>query len=335
LPSAAAAAREGADTYARILSTLLATPGISDAALTSALPIGEMPTMVVSTDQIETAARMASIDAAIMVVSPGFFRVLSVPIAEGRAFADADDRTRPAVAIVSRALARRLWPDGSAIGRRLVVGAGPAARAAIVVGVAGDVDTVSGDRGPQPALFLPVSQQPPAAVAVALKTRDSARALADLDAAVRAVDADMPVYEPALLTQTQLAALGPRLLAVTLLGGFGAAVLALSSLGIYAVVSQSVQERAQELRIRLTFGAEPRRLFVDEMRRVARLVTISAAAGFAGAIGALRLLGAAWAGFAGSAIKPLAASTAILIVLALAATAIPAYRACRLDTLNR
>jgi putative ABC transport system permease protein len=319
----------------RILATLLATPGITDAALTSAFPIAEMPTMVVSTERIETAARMASVDAPVMIVSPGFFRVLSVPITEGRGFADADDRTRPPVAIVSRTLARRLWPDGGAVGRRLALGSGPAARAATVVGVAGDTDTVAGDHRPQPALFLPVSQQPPAAVAVALKSRDSARALAAVEAAVRAVDADIPVYEPAPLSETQLAALGPRLLAVTLLGGFGAAVLALSSLGIYAVVSQSVQERAQELRIRLTFGAEPRRLFVDEMRRVARLVTFSAAAGFAGAIGALRLLGATWAGFAGSAMKPLGTSTAILIVLALVATAIPAYRACRLETLNR
>jgi hypothetical protein len=64
-------------------------------------------------------------------------------------------------------------------------------------------------------------------------------------------------------------------------------------------------------------------------------VTFSAAAGFAGAIGALRLLRATWAGFAGSAMRPVGTSTAILIVLALVATAIPAYRACRLDTLNR
>jgi putative ABC transport system permease protein len=228
-----------------------------------------------------------------------------------------------------------VWPDGHPIGRRLALGAGPTARAAVVVGVAGDMETVAGDHRPQPALFLPMAQQPPAAVAVALKARDAARALADLDAAVRAVDADIPVYEPALLTRTQLAALGPRLLAVTLLGGFGAAVLALSSLGLYAVVSQSVQERAHELRIRLTFGAEPRRLFMDEMRRVARLVIPCAGAGIAGAVGALRLLGATWPAFAGSATKPLGASTAILVVLTLISTAIPAYRACRLDTLDR
>ena len=202
-----------------------------------------------------------------------------------------------------------------------------------MIGVAGDLDTMNGN--PRPAIYLPLTQQAPAAVAVILKTADPGHALADLDVAVRGVDASIPIYEPTLLSQAQLAALGPRLLAVTLLGVFGVAVLALSSIGIYAVVSQSVQERSQELRIRLTFGAEPRRLFTDEMRRAARLIALSAGAGAAGAAVALRLLASAWTGFAGSAAVPLLASTALLILLALSATAIPAYRACRLDIMNR
>jgi putative ABC transport system permease protein len=335
LPSAATAARDGAETYARILAALVATPGIGGAALTSAFPIGELPTLLVSTDRPGAAGRATSIDAAVMIVSPQFFRVLNVPLVEGRAFADADDRTKPPLAIVSRALARRVWPTGGALGRRLTLGTGPTARDAIVIGVAGDVDATAGDHRQQPALFLPLAQRPPAAVAVTLTTSDPGRAFADVDAAVRSVDATIPVYEPAMLSQLQLAALGPKLLAVTLLGVFGIAVLALSSLGIYAVVSQSVEERAQELRIRLTFGAEPRWLFVAEMRRVARVVTLSAVAGLAAAIGALRLLAATWTGFGGSVAMPLGISTTILILLALSATAVPAYRACRLQLRDR
>jgi len=138
-----------------------------------------------------------------------------------------------------------------------------------------------------------------------------------------------------MLVQTQRAALGPKLLAVTLLGVFGATVLALSSLGIYAVVSQSVQERGQELRIRLTFGAAPRQLFIAELRRAGRIVIVSAAAGSSAAIAALRLLAATFTGFTGSITLPLAGSTALLIGIALLATAVPAYQACRLDVLNR
>ena len=110
LPSAAAAERSGVETYAKILAALRATPGISDAAMTSIVPIGDLPTLLVSAERTEAAQRLASLDASVMIVSPEFFRLLGVPIAEGRAFADADDRGKAPVAIVSRALARRLWP---------------------------------------------------------------------------------------------------------------------------------------------------------------------------------------------------------------------------------
>ena len=212
---------------------------------------------------------------------------------------------------------------------------GEQASSAIVVGVAGDLEPMAGEGRAQPAVYLPLAQRPPIAVAIALKTRSAERALADVDTAVRAVDATIPVYGPEMLTQTQLSALGAKLLAVTLLGVFAVAVLALSSAGIYAVVSQSVQERRQELRIRLTFGAEPRQLFAAELLRAGRLVILSATIGGAVALAALRLLAATFVGFSESAVLPLAASTALLIVLALLSTAIPAYGACRHDALSR
>jgi putative ABC transport system permease protein len=333
LSSASAAERDGVTAYSRILASLRATSGISDAAMASAVPIGDLPTRLVSAQQAESARRLASLDASVLVVSPGFFRVLDLPIAEGRAFADADDRDKPDVAIISRALARRLWPNDAAVGHRINIGDERTARDAMVIGVCGDVDTMTGNR--RPAVFVPIAQQPPAAVAVMIRTVDSGRSLQALDAAVRGVDADIPVYEPALLSQTRLDALGPKLLAVTLLAMFGAAVLALSSVGIYAVVSQSVEERAQELRIRLTFGAEPHQLFAREMRRAARLVSLSASAGVVAAVIVLRWLASASAGFAGSMMLPLVASTAALMLLALLATAVPAYRACRLEIVNR
>jgi len=89
------------------------------------------------------------------------------------------------------------------------------------------------------------------------------------------------------------------------------------------------------LRIRLTFGAEPRQLFLGELARAARLVAVSACLGTAIAMAALRLLTASFSGFSESIAEPLAASVAIVVALALAATAIPAAQACRLDVLNR
>jgi putative ABC transport system permease protein len=335
MPSAAAAAQRGADTYARILRALRETGGISDVALASALPVGDLPTLIASAETAGSMQRMASLEAASIAVSPGFFHVLGVPILNGRSFADDDDRTRPPVAVVSQSLARRLWPDGPVLGRQLVLGSGDTARDAVVVGVAGDVAPVTSNGRIEPMVFLPIAQRPPVSVVVALKTMDSTRALVDVDAAVHSVDSTLPVYGPEMLAQARVAALGPKLLAVTLLGVFAVAVLALSAAGIYAVVSQSVQERGQELRIRLTFGAEPRQLFAHELWRAGRLAIACAISGAGIAFGVLRLVAATFAGFAGAIAWPLAASTALLIVLALIATALPAYHACRRDVLRR
>jgi predicted permease len=335
LPSASAAEREGANIYQQILNRLQATSGITEVAMTSALPVGELPTLLVSAETAEATQRLASLDVSLMVVSPGFFHLLGVPIAEGRSFEDADDRTKEPVAVISRSLARRLWPDGRVVQRRITFPSGERASSAIVVGVAGDLEPVAAEGRGQSAVYLPIAQRPPVAVAVALKTHDTERALADVDAAVRAVDASIPVYGPEMLAQTQLSALGAKLLAVTLLAVFAISVLALSSAGIYAVVSQSVQERRQELRIRLTFGAEPRQLFAAELLRAGRLVILSAAIGGGAALAALRLLAATFVGFSESAVLPLAASTALLVALALLSTAIPAYGACRRDVLSR
>jgi putative ABC transport system permease protein len=271
----------------------------------------------------------------LIVVSPGFFRLLDVPLVEGRVLTDRDDSTKPSVVVVSRALARRLWPDGRAVGRRLTLGRSGDAVDALVVGVVGDVDAFGDVRGVRPAVFEPIAQRPPVTVAIAVRTIDPARALEDVDAAVRRVDPNLPVYEPEMLAHTQIAALGSRLLAVTVLGVFAAAVLAISAVGTYALVSQSVQERAQELRIRLTFGAEPRQLLRRELVRMARFVALSVGAGSIGAIAALRVLSASYQGFAKPVLLPLAASAVLLLALSLVATAIPASQASRLDGLQR
>ena len=338
LPSDDVAQRAGTDVYARILNQLRDTPGVTEVAMTSAFPIGELPRTLVSAEATASTQRMASLDAAIMAVSPGFFHLLDLPIVEGRMFADSDTPSRPTVVILSQSLARRLWPQGGALGQRVYLGAGGAATEATVanvIGVAADVTPIAGDPRGQTAILLPLAQRPPTEVVVGIKTKNGTRALADINAAVHAIDPALPVYEAESLTDTQVASLGPKLLAVTLLALFGAAVLVLSAVGIYAVVGESVQERGQELRIRLTFGAAPRQLFVAELMRVGWLVIISAGIGGVAAFAALRVLAAIVPGFAGPILIPLAASTALLIVLALAATTIPAYQACHLNVLKR
>jgi putative ABC transport system permease protein len=335
LPPAEAAPGRAAETYDRIVRRLRESRAVDDVALASNFPAGPLPTTLVSAESSGAAAQRAVLDAGTMAVSPGFFPLLHVAASDGRVFDDADTADRPPVALVSHGLARRLWPAGGAVGSRLIVGVGAEAVVTTVAGIVGDVRTNAADARLQPIVLRPLAQQPPAAVVIGVRAPANRDALDLVTDAVRAVDRDIPIYRPEMLEQTQIGVLGPQLLAAALLALFGFAVLALSSVGIYAVVSQSVQERAQEIRIRMTFGAEPRRLFAAEMMRAGRLVSVSAIGGVAVACAALRVLSGAFSGFGGSPIAPLAASTGVLAALAAAATAVPAWRACRRSATGR
>ena len=307
--------------YDRILRGVEQSATMSSAAFASVFPATTPPTTLVSAD--DRAAAFATVDAAIVTVSPRFFELLAMPVVEGRAFGDRDGPGNPPVAIVTRGLAARLSPEHPIVGRRIQIGSAVAAMPAMVVGTVGDLMTSSIGAVTRPTIFLPIAQHAPAAAVIGFKTGDATRALPAVEDAVRTVDADVPVYQPEMLSHAQMAALGPQLLAVTLLGIFAASVLAVSALGVYSVVSQSVGERAQEMRIRLAFGANPARLFVAELSRSGKLIAASVAAGGASAVAALRVLASAFEGFAGHTAAPLLLSATALVVVALAATAIP------------
>ncbi|HEY7284747.1 MAG TPA: ABC transporter permease [Vicinamibacterales bacterium] len=328
------AAHREADVYDRILDRIRRIGSVGETALASSFPVGALPTTLVSAETSRAAQRLESSETAMMVVSPRFFALLGIPLLEGRAFEPSDTAAKPPVTIVTRGLAKQLWPTTSALGRSVRVGR-QLERPAIVIGVVPDVSTDGADAAVRHAVYIPVAQQPPPAVVIGLRTADANRALAVVQDAVRDVNADIPVYTPEMLAQSRLDVLGPRLLAVTLLGLFGATVLILSAVGIYAVVSQSVQERAHELRIRLTFGADPGRLLLGELARSGRLIAMSAIVGTIAALAALRIIASAFRGFAGAPWLALTLSTTCLAVLAFAATAIPAWKAVHRNTAAR
>ena len=328
------AAHREADVYDRILDRLRQGGAVTESALASSFPVGALPTTLVSAQTSFATQRLESSDAAMMIVSPGFFALLNVPVIEGRAFESSDTAAKPSVAIVTQGLARRLWPTASALGRSVRVGP-QLTQPAVVVGVVPDIVTDGTDAAVRPAVYFAIAQRPPSAVVIGLRTTDANRALAMVEDAIRGANADMPVYSPEMLAQSRLDVLGPRLLAVTLLGLFGATVLILSAVGVYAVVSQSVQERAHELRIRLTFGADPGRLLLGELARSGRLICLSGVAGTAVALAALRIIASAFRGFAGAPGLAIAASTTCLSLLGFAATAIPAWKAVNRDIAAR
>jgi hypothetical protein len=296
---------------------------VTEVAASSALPVGDLPTMLVWRDTGGSAGRPDALDVDAIAVSPSFFRVLGIPIKVGRSFLDSDRPRSAPVSIVSRGLAAHLWPDGRALGSTLRAGD----RVTTVVGITDDIVADPTRPGPRPAIFVPVSQQPPTAVTLSLKAADTTRLAASVRDAVSSVDASLPVFAANPLSRLRDAALGPERLAVLLLVFFGLTTLVLSAVGIYSVVSHSVGERRQEISIRLTLGATRARVFSREVRRGLAILGLSAPLALATAIAAQRAIGSTLFIVQADTVAPAVLGVVTVALFTLAATSVPAWRA--------
>jgi putative ABC transport system permease protein len=262
------------------------------------------------------------------LVTPDWLTTAGVPLLAGRHFAATDSAAGPRVAIVSRRMAARLWPDGQAIGKRIRQ-ARPDAPWLTVVGVAGDVR----DTGEWTETWYLPYEQHAATLAgsnMHVMLRSSVDAAATLNAmrqAVRTIDPLLPVPEPSIMTTMwEDAATEERVSAVasTL---FGVSGLLLAALGTYGVLAYLVSARTREFGIRQALGATPRQVHALVLRDGAVLVCCGLAAGgvlSAGALDALRSVTTETHAMPAALPWIVAAS---LIGSALAASLVPARRA--------
>ena len=213
-------------------------------------------------------------------VSPGYFKMLDIPLLAGRDINGADRPGSPLVAVVNETLAQRFWPGSSALGRQLTlrepssrVGADSAERTFEVVGVARDGKYIDFDDPPTPYLWLALAQDLPKEVAVLAKTEDDALALVPT---LRSVLDESPLrpgqIPPSLLDeQVSIQFLHLRLASkiLTWTGGFG---LFLAALGIYGVVVLAAQNRRRELAVRMAIGARQDQLIQTVLGNSTKLV---------------------------------------------------------------
>jgi len=321
--------------FDQALTRIAAVPGVESVAATATDPFRQwgFANDVTPEERAADAPPSGFMQAGWRSVTPGFFATLRVPLIAGRSFTNADGGDAPPVAIVSRSLARRLWPGESAVGHRLYWG-GVGGRTRTIVGVVGDIRDVTIDADPIPTLYLPYGQLPLNAMTLILRTRgDVSGTAADIRREIAALDASLPLPDARPLEANRMAAISAPRLRMVLLGVFGIAALLLASIGLYGVVSFTVAERTREIAIRVAIGARPSQVSAIFFKRGLRLTAIGGAVGLVAAWQLSTVLKALLFRTDVHEFALFALAAVVLSIIALAASYLPARRAARLDPL--
>ncbi|MBL8989013.1 MAG: ABC transporter permease [Gemmatimonadetes bacterium] len=320
----------------RLVTRVRALPGVTAVSTTTRPPLN----LNVNSNEIMAEGRESAngqypeIQRA--VVGPDYIAAIGGRIVAGRDFTDRDRPDQPPVVLINEAAAKLLWPEGSALGRRLanrgLTGSGTWRE---VVGIVRDVKVVSVGERPTPQIFYPVRQWLDFPVTVIARTTGSPIATAaSIRAVLKELDRDMPVMSVGALDDQVATALFPMRFAAILLVVLGLAGLAIAAIGLYGIIAQGVAARTRELGIRIALGAEPgavrRMVLIDGLR----LAAVGLGAGLVLAALGSRFL-VTWL-YGISAHDPLAfvAGPGVLLLVATAACLIPARRATRVDPVN-
>jgi predicted permease len=274
-------------------------------------------------------------------VTPGYFAAMGIPIIRGRAFTEDERSAQDMPIILSRELARRLFPGGDALGRHMLsTGQGVWHT---VVGIAGDVINNGLDHRPDPEYYelrkhfadATYNNRAPAGgwrgASVIVRSPLSPETMSKTLRAIMAeLDPSVPVTVQTLQERAGTLTVASRFDAL-LLGGFAGVGLLLAAIGIYGVIAFLVGQRTREVGVRMALGATPSAVTRLFLRHAAGWTLAGIAIGFAGALAVTRLLTSMLFQVSGRDPWSLVAAPALLLAVALAAAWLPARRAAHID----
>ena len=316
--------------YDEVVGALEGLPGVVDVGASTSLPLGgvDWNTTIAVADR--PAPPTGWPDVRFHSITPGYFEALAIPLAAGRSFTSRDDAEAPRVAMINETMARQLWPEADAVGKKLTMAQAPDEHE--IVGIVADSHQRRLDTAVGPEVYVIYTQRPSFFMDFVVH---SAAPPLDLVGAVRdrvwSIDENLPVANVGTMGQLISRATATQRMSMLLAGALGAVALALAGIGIYAVISYGVGQRRREIGIRRTLGAEGTDLFRAIIGQNMVATGLGIAAGLAIAMAGSRFMAGFLFGVGATDPLTLAVAAVLVAAVALVACALPARRAVGVD----
>jgi len=318
--------------HRQVAERVSAMPGIDSASWASNLPFWSSPSRGVSIEG-QNQTKSETINAVVNTVGVDYFNVMRIPQVKGRIFSDADREGSLPVVIVNEEFARRYWPGGDALGKRIHLGGDSTIRQ--IVGVVKNSDYTTLGESPQLCVYLSLLQNPGGNVTLYVRVRGNpATVLSAVQREVKTVDSKVDITDTRTGSTLMDQILWSARIVLSLLGTFGLLALGLASVGLYALLAYFVKGRQREIGVRMALGASRSAILLHILRQGMFLVFIGIGIG----LGLSLLIGRLFSKmlFGLSPADPLSLIGASFALIAVAALAcyLPAFTASRYDPMR-
>ena len=323
--------------YDTALERLRNSPGVRSVGLTSNLPFadgGNVDGFIVEGQEPPEGGNVTQMEQAEQVsLAPGTLQALGIPLLQGRDFQNSDLSNSLLVTIIDEPLARRYWPKGDALGKRIKTGGNN--QWLTIVGIAGGIKHISLAEENRPHMYYPMAQQTDTRASFVVRTDGPPNAIIPtFRGAIKQVDPDMPLYLVRSMTEIIGDTLSTQRLTNILLTAFAIIALTLAAVGIYSTMSVYVGSRTKEFGIKLALGAQPGALRRAVLRQGMLLTAVGVLVGVGGALALTRTIKSLL--FEVSTTDPIVFTSIplLLVFVSLLACYTPARRATKVDPLD-
>jgi putative ABC transport system permease protein len=324
--------------YNRVMERISGVPGVQDVGMINTLPLAKGPTLALRVEGRPVTTPDKWPGANYRTVSSNYFRAMSIPVVQGRAFTQQDNEGAPLALMINQELAQRVFPGEDPVGKRVNFGRVDENRQPVwfeIVGVAANVRSLELREEPTSEVYFSLLQNPFAGMSLVIRSNVEPGGLSgSLRQIVAEVDKSVPVSNVQTMDHLVSESITQPRFNLFLLALFSTVAMLLSAAGIYGVTAYAVTQRTHELGIRLALGAQVGDVLKMILGQGMAVIGVGLVLGLLSAFALMRLLRSLLFGVGENDPITFVAITLMLLLVALLACYIPARRATKVDPLE-